>query len=190
MFEKVNDWRPLSLETLFTEGWDEPFSAAPLGSGGAPRHGWLNTVDGWFTREWHVGYFHTDGEGTGPDTHVGIYQHQTPLSRRLWLGIDVPFVVNVDGDGGAADAEDFGDIVVIPKIKLYDARDMSVTAEVGIQIPTGTDAVGADRTALNPRINVWTDIGGGWSLRGGVGVNVATESSVAPDFRSTISRLR
>jgi len=181
MFGKVDNWRPLCLETLFTEGWDEPFSAAPLGSGGAPRHGWLNTVDGWFTREWHAGYFFTDDRADGSDTHVGIYQYQTPLSRRLWVGIDVPFVVAVDGDGGAANAEDFGDIVVIPKIKLYDRRDMSVTAEVGIQIPTGTDVTGGDRTALNPRINVWTDIGCGWSLRGGVGVNVATESSVSPD---------
>jgi hypothetical protein len=181
MFGKVDNWRPLCLETLFTEGWDEPFSAAPLGSGGAPRHGWLNTVDGWFTREWHAGYFYTDEQTDGSNAHVGIFQYQTPLGRRLWVGIDVPFVVAVDGDGGAADAEDFGDLMVTPKIKLYDQRDISVTAELGIRIPTGTDVTGGDRTALNPRINVWTDIGCGWSLRGGVGVNVATESSVSPD---------
>ena len=41
-----NTWRPLSLGTLFSEGWNEAWVPSPSGSGGAPRQGWINAADG------------------------------------------------------------------------------------------------------------------------------------------------
>jgi hypothetical protein len=41
-----NTWRPLSLATLFSEGWHEAWVPSPNGSGGAPRQGWINAADG------------------------------------------------------------------------------------------------------------------------------------------------
>jgi hypothetical protein len=43
---------PLPIDTLFSEGWDEPWVAAPNGPGGdgAPRQAWLNAYDGAFFR--------------------------------------------------------------------------------------------------------------------------------------------
>src|SRR4051812_17951573 len=43
-------WHELSLDSLFTEGWDESWASPPAGEGGAPRQGWLNAVDGGFYR--------------------------------------------------------------------------------------------------------------------------------------------
>src|SRR5207247_140006 len=39
-------WQPLSLGTLLTEGWDEPWISPPKGGGGAPRQSWLNAFNG------------------------------------------------------------------------------------------------------------------------------------------------
>ena len=41
-----NTWRPLTLSTLFSEGWNEAWVPSPSGSGGAPRQGWINAADG------------------------------------------------------------------------------------------------------------------------------------------------
>jgi hypothetical protein len=35
-------WRPLSLGTFFSAGWNTPWVSPPNGGGGAPRQGWLN----------------------------------------------------------------------------------------------------------------------------------------------------
>src|SRR5262245_46144146 len=43
-------WRPLSLETFFTEGWDQAWASPTNGSGGAPRQGWVGAADGVFYR--------------------------------------------------------------------------------------------------------------------------------------------
>ena len=43
-------WRELSLGSLFSEGWNEPWASPPAGEGGAPRQGWLNAYDGVFYR--------------------------------------------------------------------------------------------------------------------------------------------
>jgi hypothetical protein len=51
MFAKRDDlWRPLPLRTFFSEGWNEPWSASPRSSTGAPRQAWINAFDGVFYR--------------------------------------------------------------------------------------------------------------------------------------------
>ena len=41
-----NTWRPLSISTFLSEGWHEAWVPSPNGSGGAPRQGWINAMDG------------------------------------------------------------------------------------------------------------------------------------------------
>jgi hypothetical protein len=57
-----DSWRPLSLSTLFSEGWNEAWVPSPNGSGGAPRQGWINAMDGSMYRLW----FFTFAEGFIP----------------------------------------------------------------------------------------------------------------------------
>jgi hypothetical protein len=50
VYAEPSRWRPLSLETLFSEGWNQPWASPPTGAGGAPRQGWLDAADGVFYR--------------------------------------------------------------------------------------------------------------------------------------------
>ena len=65
-----NTWRPLPLSTLFSEGWLEPWVPPPIGSGGAPRQGWINAVDGNPNSVW----LFTFADGSNPP------QRATPTS--------------------------------------------------------------------------------------------------------------
>lgn len=172
-------WQPLCLDTLFSEGWCDAWIAPPDGCSGAPRQGWINTFDGFFTREWHLAYAFTNNLPDGSDAHLGLFTFNTPLSRRLWLGIDVPFITSLEG--GADSETAFGDVFVTPKVMLQETQNMSLSAGLTIQIPTGSESTGGDLSSLFPHIDLWTDIGGGWSLRGGTGFVIPTEESVSPD---------
>src|SRR5262245_2353623 len=41
----VDGWRPLSLSTFFSEGWDEPYAKSPDGTNGAPKQNWFGSSD-------------------------------------------------------------------------------------------------------------------------------------------------
>ena len=86
-------WRPLPLSTLFSEGWNEAWVPSPNGSGGAPRQGWINAQDGNLYR---LSFFtFAQGFNNGPrgNAYLGAYTIFTPLSRRLDLITNIPFVL-------------------------------------------------------------------------------------------------
>jgi hypothetical protein len=164
------EWTPLRLSN-FGEGFFEPWVRPPNGSSGAPRQGWLNSFDGHFTREHHLGYFFTSNAADGRDGHLGLYEFQTPLSRRLFVNVTVPFIAGLTGGPGPSRAG-LGDLVIVPRVMLHETQDLSVSSGLGIRIPTGRAAVGSDQTSLFPSLQFWSDIGNSWTLRGGIGVEV------------------
>ncbi|MBA3517705.1 MAG: transporter [Rhizobiales bacterium] len=135
----------------------------PDGSSGAPRQGWLNTADGFFTREAHLAYdWIEDG---GSDAHRGLARLHYPLSRRLWAGLEVPFIREIEGETG------FGDVGLTTQMMLVESRDLSLNAGIGFEFPTGDDDTavgffGPDVFGFVPQINLWTDLGAGVALRG------------------------
>src|SRR5215470_11006490 len=50
VYAEPSRWRPLTLDTFFTEGWDQAWASPINGSGGAPRQGWIGAADGVFYR--------------------------------------------------------------------------------------------------------------------------------------------
>jgi hypothetical protein len=80
-----DSWRPLPIWTFFTEGWNEAWVPSPSGSGGAPRQGWINAIDGNFYRLW----FFTFSEGFNfpeprnqpsmGNAYLGAFTLYTPL---------------------------------------------------------------------------------------------------------------
>src|SRR6478735_5620675 len=64
-------WRELSLGTLFSDGWDEPWASPPTGEGGAPRQGWLNAFDGVFYRLMIGTYGYSHGDNG--EQHTGTF---------------------------------------------------------------------------------------------------------------------
>jgi hypothetical protein len=182
-----NTWRPLPLSTLFSEGWNGAWVPSPAGSGGAPRQGWINATDANLYRVW----FFTFAEGfnhSGSNAYLGAYTLYTPLSRRLLLITNIPFVVanNVSGGlpflepGGGTVAPSrrqttFGDISFTPRVLLHETQDFSVTAEMAVVTPTGNSPV-AGKTSLTPAVAFWNNFAGGWVIRGGLGINVQMQS--------------
>ena len=50
VYAQPSRWRPLSLGTFFSEGWDQAWASPVSGSGGAPRQGWIGAANGVFYR--------------------------------------------------------------------------------------------------------------------------------------------
>ena len=95
-----NTWRPLPISTLFSEGWNEAWVPSPNGSGGAPRQGWINATDGNMYRLWFFTFAQAFNSGPKGNAYLGSYTLLTPLSRRLELIINVPFVLRNNAVSG------------------------------------------------------------------------------------------
>jgi len=165
-------WTPLGSEPFGTElfaGW----IPVPNGASGAPRQGWLGTADGFFTREAHLAYTYVDAEGA--DLHQGLARFNYPFTRRLWAGLEVPFYQDRGG------ASDFGDITLNTQLMLVEKRNVSLNAGVGWRLPTGSASFGNEVFAAQPQLNLFTDVGGGFSFRGRVAYDFS-DSGVAESF--------
>jgi hypothetical protein len=173
-------WTPLPIDTLLTEGWDEPWLSPPSGSGGAPRQGWVNAADGHFNRNFILDYVTTKHVVDGQDGQLGVFQFQSPLSRRLWISVDVPLVSILQTADGVPGKTSFGDLNLFPKVMLHETQDLSISAGLGVRFGTGDLATGSGQTRIFPQWQLWRDIGGGFVARGGLGVDVATNETMPP----------
>ena len=97
------DWTPLSLSTLFTEGWTQPFVFSPASDSGALRQEWINEANGVFYRQWVLDYNFRDHTHPSGKRDIGTWSVFAPLSRRLeWFlfGVEIPLVAPRDEDFG------------------------------------------------------------------------------------------
>jgi hypothetical protein len=179
-----NTWRPLPFSTLFSEGWNEAWVPSPSGSGGAPRQGWINAADGNFYRLWWFTFAQSFNSGSKSNAYLGAYTLYTPLSRRLLLITNIPFVErNSAGSGlpivsgpsglntprtGTRNQSTFGDLTFTPRVLLHETQDFTLTSEVAVTIPTGYQPQ-AGKTALTPAAAFWYNFAGRWVIRGAFG---------------------
>jgi hypothetical protein len=179
-----DSWRPLPLSTLFSEGWNEPWVPSPNGSGGAPRQGWINAADGNFYRLWFFTFAQAFNQGNKSNAYLGAYTLYTPLSRRLLLITNIPFVErNGVGSGlpiasgpsglntprtGTRNQTTFGDITFTPRVMLHETQDFSLTSELAVTVPTGNQPL-TGKTALTPAVGFWNNFAGRWVVRGAFG---------------------
>jgi hypothetical protein len=171
----------LPLSTLFSEGWLEPWVPSPNGSGGAPRQGWINAVDGNFYRLWFFTFTEVFNRAPQGDAYLGAYTLYTPLSRRLLLITNIPFVIRNNVLSGqpitgphqpvvttTKSHSGFGDITFTPRVLLHETQDFSLTTELAVTTPTGNQPLAA-KTALIPNVGFWYNFADGFVIRGGVG---------------------
>jgi hypothetical protein len=177
-------WRPLSLGTFFSEGWFEPWAAAPSGRDGrAPRHGWLASFDGVFYRLWLTtfGYSNRINTSFGGNRYFGTYSIFLPFSRRFEVLLDVPFVVsNGTKDPTRGYTSQFGDLTVTPRFMLSETAATTQTFALAIRTPTGTSSTANGIMALTPRYEFWTNPVGPWVARGSSGVFVPMNRAETP----------
>ena len=160
----AGEWVPLN-SSRFGDELTEKWIPVPNGDSGAPRQGWLATADGFFTREVHLAAAYT--QASGPDSWGVLGRFHYPFSRRLWAGIEVPFYQESQRRGN------FGDITLTTQVMLAEKRNLSINAGVGWRLPTGSVVQGNKVFAAQPQINLWTDVGRGFSIRGRVAYEFA-----------------
>ncbi len=119
----------------------------------------------------------------------GGYTLLTPLSRRLMLITNIPFVVHnnisgglptvgPEGQPGATTLSEttFGDVSFTPRVLLHETQDFSLTFDLSVLTPTGEEPL-AGQTVVTPTVAFWYNVSGGWVIRGGVGDVIATDGS-------------
>jgi hypothetical protein len=170
-------WRNLTLRSFFTEGWRESYIDPPAGSGGAPRHGWVNFFEGTFFRAWFVSYAFADDVNHNGNQNLGGYTIWAPLNRRFELRLDVPFVASNKGGAGDRYHDRFGDLAVSPRFLLSATQDFSQIFAMTIRTPMGSRANGNGVASLSPQYQFWWNFYGNWATRGGTGIDVPTNTA-------------
>ena len=120
-------------------------------------------------------------QGAKSNAYLGAYTLYTPLSRRLLLITNIPFVLRNSAGSGlpiispsgltmptSKNHTTFGDISFTPRVLLHETKDFSLTAEVAALVPTGNQPL-AGKTALTPAVSFWNNFAGRWVIRGGIG---------------------
>ena len=186
-----NTWRPLPLSTLFSEGWNEAWVPSPNGSGGAPRQGWINAMDGNLYRLWFFTFAQGFNNAPRGNAYLGSYTLLTPLSRRLELIINIPFVVRNNAVTGlpiidpnrpsdADDEEPLGFRRHVVHAPLLAARDEGLLAHspkwLGVD-PDRHPAPCGETTALIPAFGFWNNFAGRCVIRGGLGLGIPIQGS-------------
>ena len=137
------------------------------------------------------GWFFTFAQGFNDppkgNAYLGSYTLMTPLSRRLMLITNIPFVLRNNAESGlpiidptgqtvttSRSHTGFGDISFTPRVLLHETQDFSLTAELAVLTPTGNRPL-AGKTALTPAVGFWNNFAGGWVVRGGIGDLIPTQ---------------
>ena len=147
-------------------------------------------MDGNLYRLWFFSFgqaFNSDPKG---NAYFGSYTLLTPLSRRLELIINVPFILRNNAVSGlpllnpsnptvptTKSFSGFGDISFTPRFLLHETKDFSFTAEMAVVTPTGTQPLAGNTTTLVPAFGVWNNFAGGWVIRGGLGLGIPMNGS-------------
>ena len=185
------DWKPLTLGSFFSEGWDTPFTNAPEGTNGAPKQNWIGAPAGVFGRFATVDFFYTNhlnnvpGLFLTPNTpfmpvhpftngnqYTGYATILIPLNARLELLLGTVFIASNKTSPGGGYAGNWGDTGVQARFHLIDQRNFSLVALVGERIPTGKSVNGNDIDYITPGIEFWWNFAPQWVARGGTSVNI------------------
>jgi hypothetical protein len=183
-------WRPLSLDTFFTEGWLEPFAFAPPGQDGVtPRQSWLGAFDGAFYRgaQAALTYGHQLQTPFGGNSYAMTVSPFIPFSRRFQIAVNVPVVVaNGTLEPGRGYQSNLGDVTITPRFLLSESKTTTQVFAMDIHTPTGQVATGGGSTGLNPRYEFWTNTEGAWVVRGAAGLYVPLNTSHVPGQTTVI----
>jgi hypothetical protein len=127
--------------------------------GGTPRQGWINAMDGNLYRLSFFSFAQAFNNNPKGNAYLGAYTLLTPLSRRLELIINVPFFVRNNAVSGlpilnpnnptlstTKSHSGFGDMSFTPRVLLHETKDFSLTGELAVVVPTGTEPL-AGKTA-------------------------------------------
>lgn len=186
VYATPSKWKPLSLGSFFSEGWNESWASPSNGEGGAPRQGWLNAADGVFYRLNIATFGYSHGTHGNGDQYIGGDTLYTSLSRRFALQYDIPFVVSKQGSNGESTHTSFGDFQITPRFILSETRAVTQSFNLSFRTPTGDSDTGTGVAAVTPNYQFWANWWRGLVLRGSAGVALPYHYEDKPTSRSAL----
>jgi hypothetical protein len=166
VYAEPSKWRPLSLGTFFSEGWDQAWASPTNGSGGAPRQGWIGAADGVFYRLGIGTFSYAHDSVNDGDSFNGGVTFYTPLSRRFELRYDLPIISsNKDASGKYKTAA--GDLAITPRVILSECQDLTQSFGVSFRAPTGNADNGNGIASITPGYEFWSNPWDKLVVRGG-----------------------
>ena len=166
------NWRPLSIQNFFTEGWNESCVFTPRSTSGAPRQGWINSFDGVMYRLWFNAFGYRQNVGRNGNSYFSDFSIFVPVNRRLDIRLDVPYLNTNKGGTNNGYITQFGDMNLAGRFLLHETRDTSIIAVGGTSIPTGQPATGGGATQLGAGLQFWHAMEDRWVIRGGANITV------------------
>lgn len=130
-------WRPLSLGTFLTEGWDEAFVPLPAGTRGGLRQGYINAFEGTIYRLATFSYAQEFGLPGGGTAYYGAWTLSLPINRRAAIIAHVPAVTAVEGVPKHRGESGIGDIDIQGRAFLINSRNFDLIAAVNARAPSG-----------------------------------------------------
>jgi hypothetical protein len=119
---------------------------------------------------------------SGLDEQEIAAEVEWPLSRRLGLIFELPYVFVDSDDEGAA--EGFGNLAVSPRVLLAEYERLLLAFNLEVETTTGTTRgdIASDEVALAPSFSTWVDLDNWWALNAQSGIEYPTESGDSEFF--------
>ena len=138
------DWKPLSLATFFSQGWDQPFVNAPEGTNGAPKQNWIGAPAGIFGRFATRDFFYTNHLNDVPgvfltpnapfiplhtfttgNQYAGYATILLPLNSRMGLLLGTVFIDSRKSSPAGGYVGNWGDTGIQARFHLIEQRNFS-----------------------------------------------------------------
>lgn len=161
-------------------GWLDPPAHSHLSKGGTPLIHSFRTEPAFTRRDFLLDYsFRNEKEGNVHEIEAEI---EWPLSRRIGLIFEMPYVSVDSDDDGSVDG--FGNFAVSPRLLLAEYERFLLAFGLEVETTTGeTDGgIAEDEVALSPSFSTWIDLGNWWTVSAQSGVEYPVQSSDARFF--------
>lgn len=178
--EELHHESPAVFGFNLTEGWLEPPVHSHISPRGTPMVHSFRTEPAFTKRDFLLDYS-TRSEAGQRQQEIAA-ELEWPVSRRLGLIFEIPYVF-ADTDGGGS-MDSFGNLAISPRLLLAEYERFLLAFALEVEIPTGdTDAgIAEDEVAFAPSFSTWIDLGGWWTIHAQSGFEYPVESSDAEFF--------
>lgn len=103
------------------------------------------------------------------------------LTRRLGVVLEQGYIFE-DPDGESS-VDGWGDLAIVPRALLAEFDCFLATLNLEVEVPTGSDDVGAgEEWHLAPSLSTWADLGGWWTVSTNTGLEFALDSEETEFF--------
>jgi hypothetical protein len=178
--EELHPEPPAVFGFRMAEGWLDPPVHSHFSLLGTPMIHSFRAEPAFTRRDFLLDY--STRSETGLREHEIEAEVEWPISRRLGLIFEVPYVFIDSDDGGTIDG--FGNLAVSPRLLLAEYERFLLAFALEVETTTGTTkgGIAEDEVALAPSFSTWIDLGGWWTVNTQSGLEYPTESSDSEFF--------